>query len=108
MGALVDQLVACGYVERAPDPGDGRARLIRLTDRGWAFGATVRRLVRQAEADWAALVGPERVEALRRLLTDLVAALERRPGGGPAGGPPAPGAAAAGRWAGGDEVWPRA
>ena len=33
--ALVDSLERAGYVERAPDPVDGRARLVRLTPRGW-------------------------------------------------------------------------
>ena len=32
--ALVDHLERSGYVERVPDPADGRARLVRLTDRG--------------------------------------------------------------------------
>src|SRR5690242_18594724 len=31
MGTLIDELERGGYVERAPDPADGRARLIRLT-----------------------------------------------------------------------------
>src|ERR671920_964421 len=30
---LVEQLEAAGYVERVPDPRDGRARLVRLTAR---------------------------------------------------------------------------
>src|SRR5260370_16754224 len=33
---LVDELAAKGYVERHPDPADARARLITLTDKGWA------------------------------------------------------------------------
>src|SRR5919112_6440625 len=32
-GFLVDQLETAGYVERVPDPADGRARLVRLTAR---------------------------------------------------------------------------
>ena len=34
--ALVDRLERAGYVERAPDPSDGRARLVRMTDRARA------------------------------------------------------------------------
>src|SRR5436190_8827761 len=34
VGELVDNLVRLGYVERIPDPVDGRAKLIRLTERG--------------------------------------------------------------------------
>src|SRR4051812_36848702 len=33
-GFLVDQLERAGYVERVPDPVDGRARLVRITERG--------------------------------------------------------------------------
>src|SRR3954454_3914345 len=33
-GELVDQLEKRGYVERVPDPRDGRARLVRLARRG--------------------------------------------------------------------------
>lgn len=80
MGALIDHLEAYGYVERVPDPDDRRARLIRLTHRGWDFVTTVRRLVSQVEADWAELVGAERVEQLRSLLTELAEALARRAG----------------------------
>ena len=33
---LVNDLEAMGYAERVPDPGDGRAKLVRLTERGLA------------------------------------------------------------------------
>lgn len=36
MGEMVDELVSHGYLERVPDPADGRARLIRPTARGRA------------------------------------------------------------------------
>ena len=36
MGYLIDYLAARGYVERLPDPADGRAAIVRLTERGWA------------------------------------------------------------------------
>ena len=35
MGELVTYLAERGYVERVPDPSDGRAKLVRLTARGW-------------------------------------------------------------------------
>ena len=60
------------------DPNDGRARLIRLTDRGWDFVTAVRRLVGQVEAEWADLVGAERVDQLRGLLAELAEALGAR------------------------------
>lgn len=64
MSVLVDTLVARGYVERVPDPGDARAVRVRLTQRGQAFGAAVRATSRRVEADWAERIGPERVAAL--------------------------------------------
>jgi DNA-binding MarR family transcriptional regulator len=36
VGFLVDQLERAGYVERTPDPRDGRARLVRVAPRGIA------------------------------------------------------------------------
>jgi hypothetical protein len=33
-GFLVDQLESGGYVDRVPDPADGRARLVRVAERG--------------------------------------------------------------------------
>jgi DNA-binding MarR family transcriptional regulator len=44
MGELVGVLEARGYLERASDPDDGRARLVRLTPKG-------RQLVRRAVAE---------------------------------------------------------
>jgi DNA-binding MarR family transcriptional regulator len=44
---LVEQLVQRGYVRREPDPADGRARRLQLTERGWACT----RAAEQAAAD---------------------------------------------------------
>jgi len=35
MRYTIDQLEAAGYVERVPDPTDGRAKIIGLSERGW-------------------------------------------------------------------------
>lgn len=67
-----------GYVERRPDPGDGRASLLSLTEAGAAALATARGL----RNDWAAsaLSGWSEDDAVRlselveRLLADLEAA----------------------------------
>ena len=32
---MVDELIRLGYVDRRPDPGDGRRRLVTLTPRGF-------------------------------------------------------------------------
>ncbi|MEU7281780.1 MarR family transcriptional regulator [Streptomyces sp. NPDC045431] len=44
---LVDQLVARGWADRVPDPGDGRAQLVGLTEDGVRVAADVAR--RRAE-----------------------------------------------------------
>ena len=64
-----------------PDPTDGRARLVRLTDRGRAVNETVRRHLDGVEREWARRVGEERYAVARSVLADLVpgAAAARTP-----------------------------
>ena len=76
MGYLVDDLEALGYVERVPDPTDRRAKVVRLTARGRAVEETVRKVIRQIEADWAARLGQKEYQHLTRLLRALIARLE--------------------------------
>jgi DNA-binding MarR family transcriptional regulator len=76
MGYLVDDLEALGYVERVPEPGDRRAKLVRLTSRGRQVDDTVRAVIRQVEAAWAARLGVEEYAQLTRLLRALIAMLE--------------------------------
>ena len=76
MGYLVDDLEALGYVERVPDPTDRRAKVVRLTARGRAVEKTVRKVIRQIEADWAARLGQKEYQHLTRLLRALIALLE--------------------------------
>ncbi|MGY1771402.1 MarR family winged helix-turn-helix transcriptional regulator [Blastococcus sp. SYSU D00813] len=79
----VAALQRAGYLERRPDPRDGRASLLRLSDAGAAALATTRAL----RNDWAAtaLGGWDEDDAVRlselveRLLGDLEAAA-RHPG----------------------------
>jgi DNA-binding MarR family transcriptional regulator len=63
MSELVDDLVALGYVERRPDPSDGRAKLICLTDRGWDAIKTGQRVIAALETEWARAIGEQRFEA---------------------------------------------
>ena len=69
--ALVNGLEAAGYVERVPDPSDGRARLIRLTARGRGGLPVAIAEEARIEADWQALLGIRRMRALRRALWEL-------------------------------------
>jgi DNA-binding MarR family transcriptional regulator len=68
---LVDQLESAGYVERAPDPTDGRARLVRLTARAAEVVAVADAEVERVLAEWADHVGAERLRQMHDVLRDL-------------------------------------
>lgn len=70
-GFLVDQLERGGYVERVPDPGDGRARLVRVAERGTRSVDASRGILAQVEAEWTAHLGERRMAQLRYILTEL-------------------------------------
>jgi DNA-binding MarR family transcriptional regulator len=69
---IVDEMAAAGYVERRPDPGDGRQKQLLLTPRGEALLAAARRFHRAFERDLAAELGSRRVATLRAALTRIV------------------------------------
>jgi len=72
---LVNDLERLGYVERVPDPADGRAKLVRMTDRGAEAQRVGTEIVRQIETDWSALLGEGEFAALRDHLQRLHDAL---------------------------------
>jgi DNA-binding MarR family transcriptional regulator len=61
---LVDELVAKGYVERRPHPGDARARLVTLTPKGWACTQAAEAAITDTIRPWAAALGEQRLLAL--------------------------------------------
>lgn len=69
--ALVDKLERAGYVERVPDPSDGRARLVRMTARAEAAVPLARAEEDRIEAEWRDHLGPRRMQQLREALTAL-------------------------------------
>lgn len=70
---LLGDLERAGYVERRPHPADGRARIVRLTPRGWELQRTAHEQSRAVERSWAAVIGEERLEALHTTLEEMVA-----------------------------------
>lgn len=68
---LVDQLEAGGYVERVPDPDDGRARLIRITSRGYDVIRIATPVELEIEQEWVRHLGQQHTEVLRRTLLRL-------------------------------------
>ena len=75
----VAQLERAGYVERRPDPNDGRARLVFLTPSGEAVRPIAQKAGRQVEARWAELIGAEALELLRATMGDLLTAIRQEP-----------------------------
>jgi DNA-binding MarR family transcriptional regulator len=72
MSELVGDLVSMGYLQRSPDPADGRAKLIEFTDRGWAAVHTVLDAFQDIEASLVSRLGERRIRELRRTLLDLL------------------------------------
>jgi DNA-binding MarR family transcriptional regulator len=71
MAELVEHLEARGYVQREPDPADRRARLVRLTRRGWECIAAGRAIATELEDELAARWGAEPMAVLRVHLATL-------------------------------------
>lgn len=61
---LVEELVRKGYVERRPHPDDARARLVVLTERGWACTRAAEEAAADAVREWAEVLGESEVRAL--------------------------------------------
>ena len=79
MGELIDVLEQRGYVERVPDPTDGRAILIRRTERGWEINRIARQVVEQIQQEWAQALGEEQFAQLLHNLRRLAILLDEHP-----------------------------
>jgi DNA-binding MarR family transcriptional regulator len=73
VGEVVSDLEQRGYAERVPDPSDGRAKIIRLTERGQAARALGMQLIDELEQEWGERFGADRVAALRDALEAITA-----------------------------------
>src|ERR671916_3404940 len=78
VGEAVTELERLGYVSRVPDPHDGRAKIIKLTDRGMDAVIKGRRIFSEIEREWAEQIGPELVASFREAAT-RIAAIEGTP-----------------------------
>ncbi|MFJ5985134.1 MarR family winged helix-turn-helix transcriptional regulator [Lentzea sp. NPDC092896] len=70
-GFLVDQLEKAGYVERVPDPADGRARLVRVTAKALGAVPVANEELARIEAEWERHLGKRRMGQLREALEML-------------------------------------
>ena len=62
-------------MERVPDPGDRRAKLVRATARGGEVYLIAREVVAELEHDWTRRLGKAKMRQLRSLLEELNAEL---------------------------------
>jgi len=76
MGEIIDALEQRGYVERIPDTTDGRATLIRRTERGWQVNRVAREVVEQLQQQWARELGEEAFTELLHHLRRLALLVE--------------------------------
>ncbi|WP_152363746.1 MarR family winged helix-turn-helix transcriptional regulator [Microlunatus speluncae] len=69
--ALVDRLERAGYVERVPDPADGRARLVRIAPKAQRAVQIARAVEAEIDAEWTRHLGARKMAHLREALTEL-------------------------------------
>jgi DNA-binding MarR family transcriptional regulator len=68
MNQLLRSLEGLGYVVRSDAPGEGRARIVRLTRRGRAVNAKMIGILRDIEREWRAELGAKPFAQLKELL----------------------------------------
>lgn len=72
MTGLVAQCEATGLVERERDPADGRAYIVRLTERGQLFRGVAERVLDDLDEQLRALLGTRTTEALIKALKGVM------------------------------------
>jgi DNA-binding MarR family transcriptional regulator len=82
---LVASLEKHGYVYRTRDPSDGRAWIIRFTERGSAVHRVALRTLQDTEREWAQALGMPAYQQLIEHLERLLAVAEMAPEGGSLG-----------------------
>jgi DNA-binding MarR family transcriptional regulator len=70
-GQMVDDMTRRGYLQSRPDPTDGRARLLELSERGRAALAAAREFHRRYEQRLARRHGRAHVDTVRAVLTAM-------------------------------------
>ncbi len=76
MRYTINQLEAAGYVERVPDPADGRAKIIRLTERGWEVRRVADEIMASMKEECVRRLGEERMRQFEGLMKDVSSVLE--------------------------------
>ncbi|WP_410877066.1 MarR family winged helix-turn-helix transcriptional regulator [Nocardia sp. A7] len=76
---LVDELVTKGYADRNPHPRDARARLVTLTDRGWACTRAADAALAEFTLNWSDTLGTTTLDQVSRALGRVVTPGRVRP-----------------------------
>ena len=71
MNQLLRTLEQTGYLQRDGDDRDGRARVVRLTDRGHAVWNRELEILLDVEREWRAALGNAEFERLKRQLQQV-------------------------------------
>ena len=79
MGQIVDDLEQLGYVERIPDPDDGRAKIVRFTAAGLDFVCDAAEVLDEIWRDYAAQLGVRELDQLQDALQKLLKGVQRDP-----------------------------
>lgn len=77
IGRAVDELEELGYVERRPEPGDRRAKLVAPTDRGRELLRLSDETIRELDRRAAASLGPDAYAEFKQALGRVTDALSR-------------------------------
>ncbi|MGF1471265.1 MAG: MarR family winged helix-turn-helix transcriptional regulator [Rubrobacteraceae bacterium] len=73
---VVNRLEEAGYVERVPDPVDGRASIIRLTERGWEVRRVADDIMARMEDECTRRLGEQRMRQFKELTVEVSRVLE--------------------------------
>jgi DNA-binding MarR family transcriptional regulator len=76
---LVDELVTKGYADRNPHPRDARARLITLTERGWACTRVADAALAEFTQNWSDALGATALTQVSKALGRVVTPGRVRP-----------------------------
>jgi len=80
MGQIVDDLEQLGYVERTPDPEDGRAKIVRFTEAGLDFVCDAAEVLDEVWREYSGLLGAQELDQLQDTLHKLLRGTRHLPG----------------------------
>ena len=73
LGEFVATMQEAGYLRVDPDPHDGRARIVRPTDKGIQLQARIRGILADTEQRWREAIGPRNWGTFREVLAQIAA-----------------------------------